>query len=74
MSSNIVIVTDPEYEVTIVDEIIEVVSVAQQGPPGPPGPAGEGLSDGTETGQLLMWDEIESKWQLRKNIDEGIWP
>ena len=71
MSSNIVIVTDPEYEVTIVDEIIEVVSVAQQGPPGP---AGEGPPDGTETGQLLMWDEIESKWQLRKNIDEGVRP
>ena len=32
-----------------------------------------GLPDGTETGQLLMWNNATLVWELTTVIDEGTW-
>ena len=32
-----------------------------------------GLPDGTETGQLLMWNNGILAWELTTIIDEGVW-
>ena len=35
--------------------------------------AGTGLPNGTETGQLLMWNNATLVWELTTVIDEGMW-
>jgi len=32
-----------------------------------------GLPNGTETGQLLMWNNETLTWELTTVIDEGVW-
>ena len=50
-----------ESEVAPVVHVIESISV---GPPGPPGPPGS-VPDGSDSGDILRWNEATGSWEIR---------